>query len=159
MYMPSKHINNICMDCHPRDYVKTPSVYSGELGLYSDCGEMVNEYLYKCCECGAKAWVDEQWVNNNKIEGDGNEMTTTFEHAIRLLRIDIKREEARAIHSYENKQDALNRKAIRLEILRQELAALKKFSNVDICGHDNHETIPVGGNETITVCRDCGNEL
>jgi len=84
---------------------------------------------------------------------------TTFEHAIRLLRNDIKQEETRTIHTYEKQRKGwLERRARRLESLREELVALENLS-CTLCEHINHETIPVHGGETITLCRDCGKEL
>jgi len=53
---------------------------------------------------------------------------TTFEHAIRLLRNDIKREETRKIYSYENKTGMADRRERRVEFMREELAALQKLS-------------------------------
>lgn len=67
MCKPSQYINDICADCHPRDYIKTLSKFAGESGTYEDYGEIVNEYLYECCGCGEKVWVDEQWVNRNAV--------------------------------------------------------------------------------------------
>lgn len=34
----------------------------------SNTKEFINEYLYECCKCGAKVWVDEQWIKNNSVD-------------------------------------------------------------------------------------------
>ena len=68
MFKPSKYINEICPSCHPREYVKTLAEYTGEFEVIDVEGvadASYIEYLYKCCQCGAKVWVDEEWIRNN----------------------------------------------------------------------------------------------
>lgn len=72
MHNPSKYIKNICSDCHPQVYTKTPAEFTGkvdeiELSNENGTSEVAYEYLYKCCECGEKVWLDKQWIKNNVI--------------------------------------------------------------------------------------------
>lgn len=73
MHNPSKYINDICSDCHPQDYAKTPAEFTGEvneieLSNENRTSEVAYEYLYKCCACGEKSWLDEQWIKNNAVD-------------------------------------------------------------------------------------------
>ncbi|WP_225229733.1 hypothetical protein [Sporosarcina quadrami] len=71
MYEPSKYINEICPSCHPQEYVKTLAEFIGEYEVV-DVPDEVDasyiEYLYKCMKCGARLWVDEQWLKQNAVK-------------------------------------------------------------------------------------------
>lgn len=75
MCKTSEYINDICHNCHPQSYEKSPSKFVGEQKIVeaSNPDDSYTEYLYECFQCSERVWVDEQWVNNNKIEGDGIE--------------------------------------------------------------------------------------
>lgn len=71
MRKPSQYINDICSECNPRNYDKTLSKFAGEENIVEVVGEpdySFAEYLYECCVCGEKNWVDEQWVKRNSVE-------------------------------------------------------------------------------------------
>jgi len=69
MCSPSKYINDICTECHPRDYVKTLAEFADKVEVIELIGggegETFNQYLYECCGCGLNSWVDECWVRSN----------------------------------------------------------------------------------------------
>ncbi|MEK4715214.1 hypothetical protein MKX62_20825 [Sporosarcina sp. FSL K6-5500] len=67
------------MECHPQSYDKTLAKFTGESGTYEDCGEIVNEHLYECSECGLEPWVDDQWVRSNAVEEVDVKVNWTFE--------------------------------------------------------------------------------
>lgn len=70
-----KYINEICPSCHPREYVKT-------LAKFVEYDSETNEYLYKCVDCGAHIWADEQWVKDNAVEEavvDGQTQAATIQ--------------------------------------------------------------------------------
>lgn len=56
-----KFIQENCMECHPRSYELSTCEFVGEID------ELNNEYLYQCCQCGAKSWVSSQWANEHAI--------------------------------------------------------------------------------------------
>lgn len=75
MCKPSQYINDICPSCHPRDCVKTLAEFMGEVKVVTNINddgskEFENEYVYACIKCGARMWVDEQWVKGNSVEAD-----------------------------------------------------------------------------------------
>lgn len=83
MYKTSQHIYDICYECNPQSYDMTLSKFAGQENTVEVVGNpdySFAEYLYECCECGTKVWVDDNWVKRNaveideKIKGDGNEM-------------------------------------------------------------------------------------
>lgn len=62
MCKPSKYINEICPECHPASSVKSKCEFTGEVD------EVNEEYLYQCCKCGARIWVDDQWAKEHAID-------------------------------------------------------------------------------------------
>jgi uncharacterized protein with PIN domain len=68
-----KYIKENCPSCHPHCYSKTLAEFTGKVNqiefIDSDgTSTPENEYLYKCVKCGARMWVDEQWVKENTVE-------------------------------------------------------------------------------------------
>lgn len=53
-----------CPSCHPLDYVKTKSKFTGEV---EDCGSHI-EYLYKCCGCGSLVWIEETNAKGSAVQ-------------------------------------------------------------------------------------------
>ncbi|MFD1205700.1 hypothetical protein ACFQ38_11375 [Sporosarcina contaminans] len=69
MCKPSKYINEICPGCHPQGYELSLAKFTGEKDIVeaSNADESYIEYLYECCQCGTKVWVDEQWMKRNAV--------------------------------------------------------------------------------------------
>lgn len=69
MYKPSKYINDICPSCHPQSYTMTLSRFAGQENNVeaSNPDDSYTEYLYECCQCGERVWVEDQWVSRNAI--------------------------------------------------------------------------------------------
>ena len=57
-------VTNYCPACQ----TETTQSFTGSQGEYSDCGIMVNEYLYRCHRCGENIWVGEQNLKNEVSE-------------------------------------------------------------------------------------------
>ena len=70
MCKPSNYINDVCNECHPQGYELSLSKFTGEKDIVeaSNADESYIEYLYECCQCGARVWVDEQWMKRNAVE-------------------------------------------------------------------------------------------
>lgn len=70
MCKPSKYINEICPGCHPQGYELSLAKFTGEKNIVeaSNADESYIEYLYECCQCGSKVWVDDQWVKRNAVD-------------------------------------------------------------------------------------------
>lgn len=70
MCKPSQYINDICNNCHPQSYEMTPSKFAGQENIVeaSNPDDSYAEYLYECCQCGERVWVDEQWIKRNAVD-------------------------------------------------------------------------------------------
>lgn len=71
MYKPSQYINDICSECNPRTYDMTLAKYANQENVVEVVAEpdySFAEYLYECCQCGFKSWVDDQWVKRHTVE-------------------------------------------------------------------------------------------
>ena len=70
MCKPSKYINESCPSCHPRSCELSLAKFTGEKNIIeaSNADESYIDYLYECCQCGAKVWVDNQWMKRNKVD-------------------------------------------------------------------------------------------
>ena len=78
------YIEEICPECHPQSFDKTLAKFVGEVEeitiiVDSNTKVFTNKYLYECCKCGTKMWVDEQWVKNNSIDESQVEQSKTIE--------------------------------------------------------------------------------
>lgn len=70
MSEPSEYINDICSTCNPQTYDMTPAKYVGQENIVEVTGEpdySFVEYLYECCECGTRVWVEDDWVKRNAL--------------------------------------------------------------------------------------------
>ena len=66
--MYKQYINDICHNCNPHSYDMTIAKFTGQENIVEIVGNpdaSFAEYLYECCKCGTKVWVEESWVNNN----------------------------------------------------------------------------------------------
>lgn len=56
------------MECHPKSYELSKCEFVGEKIKIDELhGEY--EYLYSCCQCGAKSWVSKRWANKLTRKG------------------------------------------------------------------------------------------
>ena len=71
MCNPSQYINVICSECNPRTYDLTLANFVGQENIVEMVGDPDGsfiEYLYECCECSERVWIDEQWVKRNSVK-------------------------------------------------------------------------------------------
>lgn len=76
MFKPSEYINEICPGCHPQSYELSLAKYTGQKNIEetSNADESYIEYLYECCQCGTKVWVDESWMKRHAVESTSVEV-------------------------------------------------------------------------------------
>ena len=80
MCKPSQYINDICYECNPQTYDVTLAKFIGQENLVeaSNPDDSFIEYLYECCLCGSRVWVDEDWVKRNAIAEESLEKFTNL---------------------------------------------------------------------------------
>ena len=125
MYEPSKFINEICPSCHPQHYILSLAKFTGEKNIEeaNNADESYIDYLYECCQCGTKVWVDDSWVKCHAVESSSVEVLHQ-----RQLYIRQKGRELDAItdaHKYSRRLARIMRYHKLLTVL--EVAAIKKL--------------------------------
>lgn len=66
--MSKKQVLDICPKCNPTSYDKSLFTYQNESNVFDDAGTQVKEYVYACNDCGAKVWIDENWIAENGVD-------------------------------------------------------------------------------------------
>lgn len=130
MFKPSKYVNEICPCCHPHGYKLSLAKFTGEKNITeaSNADESYIDYLYECCQCGAKVWVDDQWMNRNKI--DSASMDVIRQRKKYIKRKTSKLDAITDAHKYSRRLARIMRYHRLLTQL--EVAAVKKLTNGDM---------------------------